>query len=225
MRILILLFTGLVLISSAYVVRADNDFYLKVVTGINYINPIKFENAEFKGKIKLSDKFSLITIGFGYKLDDSIRADLTFTNFFACSSDETATNHDDNIYKTYYKAQVHTLMLNAYKDIAIIGRVTPFIGGGIGVSSLKDKASGHAVSFDGSESFLLEPANSKKVHRFAYKLTLGVDVKLCDNVNAELSYNYFNLGRNKPKVIDGINNIIRRSYQVHNVTLGIRYNL
>ena len=53
----------------------------------------------------------------------------------------------------------------------------------------------------------------------------NIEAKLNPNVIAELSYNYFNLGNNKPKVIDGLNNIQHRNYTVHNVLLGCRIKL
>lgn len=198
-------------------------FYLKAGTGVNKISPIKIENSDFKGRIKLANNFPLMELGLGYRLTDTIRTELVFDYYFLFHSNETSRDQDNNIYKIAYKTKINTLMVNAYKDIITIDKFTPFIGGGIGLNTLKDKATGNAISADGENTISLNPSHSKQVHRFVYKLTAGVDVKLCDNVNAELSYNYFNLGRNRPRVIEGVDNIVRRSYQVHNLTLGVRY--
>lgn len=198
-------------------------FYLKAGTGINKITPVKIENSDFKGRIKLTNNFPLMELGLGYRLTDTIRSELVFDYYFLFHSNEISTDNDHNVYKIAYKTKINTLMVNAYKDIITIDRFTPFIGGGIGLNSLKDKATGNAFSADGQTQHSLDSSSSKIVHRFVYKLTAGVDVKLSSNVNAELSYNYFNLGCNKPKVIDSIDNIVKRDYRVHNITLGIRY--
>ena len=60
------------------------------------------------------------------------------------------------------------------------------------------------------------------MNRIAYKITLGTEYKMSDNYTAELSYNYFNLGYNKPQKINGIDNVQYRRYGIHGVILGIR---
>ena len=113
-------------------------------------------------------------------------------------------------------------MFNIYKDIVTIGNFTPFVGGGIGIGHLKESAGGEAISRDDNVIYPLE-AISKKRNQFAYKLTIGSDIKLSNKVTGEISYNYFNLGSNKRKIIGGIQNIGNRTYEIHNVTLGMRF--
>ena len=116
-------------------------------------------------------------------------------------------------------------MLNGYKDIVTIKGFTPFIGGGIGVSTLNEKATGYVVTEEDQLHIPLESTKSNSVRRISYKLTVGTHFKLDDNVTMEVSYNYINLGRNKPRVIEGINNVQSRNYAVHNMLLGLRVKL
>lgn len=224
-NLLILILLASCSLSSCDAMADDGKFYLKMGTGINKIAPVKFDNNEFKGKIKLANNFPLIEAGVGYQLTDSIRTELVYNHYFLFHSNETSTNRDQDIYKIAYKTKINTLMLNGYKDIMTFGNCTPFIGGGIGIGNLKDKASGNVLLAANNKHYLLEPSSAKRVNRFAYKLTLGVDIKLSDNVKAELTYNYSNLGYNRPKIIDGVDNLVRRNYKVHNITTSIRYSL
>lgn len=212
----------ILLISSA--LGADkSQIYLKLGTGANRIVPVKIQNDQYNGKIKLDNAFPLLSVGIGSQLTEDLRAELVFDYYFMFNSNEVSTNTDNEVYKVNYKTKINTIMLNTYKDIVQFGRFTPFIGGGIGINSLKDKATGN-VHFQ-EYNIALEPASSKRVHKFVYKLTVGIDIKLYNNINAELSYNYFNLGKNRPRVIDGVDSIVRRNYRVHNITASIRLSL
>jgi opacity protein-like surface antigen len=115
-------------------------------------------------------------------------------------------------------------MLNGYKDIITVGRFTPFIGGGIGINSLKNKSSGALTDPDVEFLIVLKPSSSPIVHQFVYKLTAGTDIKLNDSITSELSYNFFNLGNNRSSVSEGSDSIVKRNYYVHNITAGIRFN-
>jgi opacity protein-like surface antigen len=50
-------------------------------------------------------------------------------------------------------------------------------------------------------------------------------MKLSDNIIGEVSYNYFNLGNNKRKIIGGLKNVGNRTYEIHNITLGMRFKI
>ena len=225
LKYIFLMFLSLIVGSAIFALTVKGDelpiFYVKLGTGINRITPVKFANNDFKGKIKLANSFPLMEVGVGYRLTDTIRSELVFDYYFMFNSHETTRNQLD-LYKIAYKTKINALMLNGYKDIITLGRFTPFIGGGIGMSTIKDKATGNVFSSEDEQEYKLIPSFGKRINRFAYKLTLGVDLQLANNATLELSYNYYNLGYNRPKIIDGMDNISRRNYLVHNVTCGIR---
>jgi opacity protein-like surface antigen len=232
-KILVKFIVLLLLLSSSIcedVIAAEKEtlekaFYLKGGVGLNTIIPFRIENSEYKGKVKTSNKFPLVEAGIGYRFTDSIRGELIFDYYFLFHSNETSTNTDGDVYKIAYKTKINTLMLNGYKDIITIGKFTPFIGGGIGINSLKDKSSGNIFHKATQSEFKLDSSNSRLVHKFVYKLTLGIDIKLYDEVNLELSYNYFNLGSNRPRIVNGMATIVKRPYYSHSLIAGIRMEL
>lgn len=206
--------------STAYATNGEK-FYVKMGVGLNQISPIHFQTNDLNGKIKLASRFPLIQVGTGYDLTESIRTELSLDHYFLFLSDEVSTNTSGDAFKLNYKTKISAAMLNGYKDITNLGIFTPFIGGGIGVSFLQDKATGIGTNTESGISEIIIPMYSQKVYRFAYKLTAGVDIDLTDNSTIELSYNYLNLGRNKPRMLESM---IARDYLVHNLTTSVRFN-
>lgn len=206
--------------STAYATNGEK-FYVKMGVGLNQISPIHFQTNDLNGKIKLASRFPLIQVGTGYDLTESIRTELSLDHYFLFLSDEVSTNASGDAFKLNYKTKISAALLNGYKDITNFGIFTPFIGGGIGVSFLQDKATGIGTNTESGISEIIIPMYSQKVYRFAYKLTAGVDIDLTDNSTIELSYNYLNLGRNKPRMLESM---IARDYLVHNLTTSVRFN-
>lgn len=206
--------------STAYATNGEK-FYVKMGVGLNQISPIHFQTNDLNGKIKLASRFPLIQVGTGYDLTESIRTELSLDHYFLFLSDEVSTNASGDAFKLNYKTKISAAMLNGYKDITNFSIFTPFIGGGIGVSFLQDKATGIGTNTESGISEIIIPMYSQKVYRFAYKLTAGVDIDLTDNSTIELSYNYLNLGRNKPRMLESM---IARDYLVHNLTTSVRFN-
>ena len=219
MKKYILTLAGVALVSTA---TAEGGFYLKGGVGLNNIKTTKFSNHDFEGKVKLSDSFPLIEAGIGYKFDNGIRIESVIDYYFLFRTSEISTNPNCDIFKISTKTKADSLMFNIYKDIVTIGKFTPFIGGGIGIGHLKESAGGYAISQEDNVIYPLERV-SKKRNQFAYKLTIGSDIKFSDTITGEISYNYFNLGSNKRKIIGGIQNIGNRIYEIHNITLGMRF--
>jgi opacity protein-like surface antigen len=214
----------LLLTSTAYGVT-DDKFYAKMGVGLNQINPVRIQTNDLNGKIKLVNKFPLIQAGIGYHITDTIRTELSLDYYFLFLSNETSITPDNDIFNINYKTKISAAMISGYKDIVTLGTVTPFIGGGIGVSRLHDKATGNGKNSECAIFETLTPVSSQPTYRFAYKLTTGIDVKMTDTTVIGLSYNYLNLGHNKPRVSEGMNNMIGRDYLVHNLTASIRFNL
>ena len=218
MKKYILVLAAISFVSSA---TAQNGFYLKGGVGLNNIKTAKFSNHDFEGKIKLSDSFPLIESGIGCQFDNGIRIEAVFDYYFLFRTLETSINPELDIFKISSKTKADSLMVNIYKDITTIGNFTSFVGGGIGLAHLKESASGYAISNEDNVIYTLESLNKQR-NQFSYKLSIGFDIKLNDRIKGEASYNYFNLGNNKKKVIGGVKNIGNRIYEIHNITLGLR---
>lgn len=208
-----------------FIALAENNFYVKGGMGLNRINNTKFSNHNFEGKINVADTFPLLQIGIGRHLNDSIRAEIVFDYYFLFKVNEQSTNPNKDIFKISSKTKAEALMLNVYKDVFATGKITHFVGGGIGVANFKESASGFVVAQEDNIHYDLNSVKSKRLHWLAYKLTLGSAIKLNNNTVAEISYNYYHLGSNKPKTIGGIKNIGNRAYEIHNITFGIRKNI
>lgn len=164
------------LIVSTALASENNNLYAKVGTGLNQINPIVIQTNDLNGKIKLSNKFPLVEAGLGFQLTDSIRTELVFDHYFLFCSEENSSNTFGDAFKVSYKTKISGLMFNGYKDIITAGIFTPFVGGGIGISFLHDKATGSGKNSANEVFELLDPVSSQQVHRFAYKITAGVDL-------------------------------------------------
>lgn len=214
--------SSLLLVSTAF--ASDIDLYGKIGTGISTISPLKIQTNDINGKIKLTDSFPLIEVGAGVQISDSIRTELVFDYYFLFHSKENSINLFNDRFEIDYKTKISSLMLNGYKNIITIDRFTPFIGGGVGISFLHDKATGVGENFKYDILKILEPVSSQQVTRFAYKLTAGLDIKVSDNTILDISYNYLNLGRNRPRLLDGVNNRESRDYLVHNVIVSVKFN-
>jgi opacity protein-like surface antigen len=205
------------------VAMADSKYYIKGGMGINHIHTVKFSNHDFEGKIRLANSFPLIEGGVGCKLTDSIRAEILFDYYFLFHTAETSYNPNKDIFKILVTTKADSLMLNIYKDVLKFGKITPFIGGGVGIATLKEVGKGFAISVEDKMHFPLESTQKKTFYKFAYKLTAGLDMKISETATAEVSYNYFNLGNNKSRNIGGLKNIGNRNYGVHNITAGLRF--
>lgn len=200
------------------------NFYLKGGVGFNKINDVNFANHDFVGKIKPANTFPLIETGIGYNFLDLIRAEVVIDYYFLFRYKENSTNKNKDNFIINTKTKANALMFNIYKNILTIDRFTPFLGGGVGIVNIKESTCGYAISnFDKTHYKIND--RTKKRNTFTYKLTVGTDIKISDEITAEVNYNYFNLGENKIKSIGGIDNIRSRKYEVHNITFGMRINL
>lgn len=204
---------------------ADNNFknYVKGGIGLNYIRDNKFSNHELIGKMRLSDHFPLLEFGVGTYLTDDIRTDLVLDYYFIFKINEKSTSNLNDKYDINSNTKIDTVMLNLYKDVASYDKITHYVGVGIGYSRVKEIFKGKMINED-DDVFNL-PRSTKIYNKFAYKLATGIDVKVNDTIKIDISYNYFNLGNNKTKLIGGVKNIGNRTYAIHNITFGIRFDV
>ena len=191
-------------------VFADN-FYLKGGIGLNSLNHFKIHEEELEGNAKLLHNFPLLEAGIGYHFNDRIRTELVFYYYFMFNTKESFNTEyasADSIRKT----KINVLFFNAYADVIKFEKSSIFLGGGMGSSFQREKIN---VLAAGLESYIRTQKTTKQINRFSYKLTTGVNFKLNTDLNFEVTYNYFDLGKNSKKY----------KQKLHNVTIGIRYTL
>lgn len=127
--------------------------------------------------------------GIGYKLPMGFRVDITYNSrsgYNLSGSDPAGTDFDP-------KTTASTGMINGYYDIpyTIAGRITPYVGGGVGRSKNKvNNINWNDPAFPGSSGQV--PGGSK--NSTAWQFTFGADVKVTDNWVLDIAYRYVNLG-------------------------------
>lgn len=199
-------------------VYANEGVYLKTSIGLNYIPKQKIKDNQLVGKLTLKQKFPVIGLGVGYELEDLWRVEMALDYYFLFTQTEKSMIENEN-YNININTKISDLMINIYKGIGLTDKTNMFLGGGLGVSSIQDDATGY-VKYDDNTYQVLEPSKGKHIYRFAYKLTAGIDYKLKEAVTGEVSYNFYSLGKNKPQA-----NIINHKFNNHNLTLGVRFSL
>jgi opacity protein-like surface antigen len=125
-------------------------FYLKATVGANKMNEAEDEvkNKVVTSKSEISPSFS---VGIGGYINDFIRTDLTFdyskVNFKNATTNITTNgfDEDDGNYTMSgdasidRNASVYSMMLNNYIDLPMNDNSKIFIGGGVGLASIKEK--------------------------------------------------------------------------------------
>jgi opacity protein-like surface antigen len=197
--------------------------YIKASIGMNHIQKQKIKDNKLQGSLKLKQPFPVIGIGAGYEFDSNLRIETVFDYYFLFTQAEKS-RLDSDTYNINLSTKISDLMLNIIQGIELSNKANLFVGGGIGISSITDEATGYKQDLDLSYD-ILQPTQGKHVYRFTYKVTTGIDYKLRDGVTGELTYNFYNLGKNKPCQVEGINNIQKRRFLIHNLTLGLRFNI
>ena len=210
-------------INSTYAgVLEKADYYFKGAIGLNHIYDNRFSNHEFIGKVKLKDKFPLLEVGVGINLPYDIRAEIVGDYYFVFNTCENSTSKLNDKYTVNSKTKIDSIMVNFYKNTFAYNDISHYIGGGIGVSQIKESTTGN-IEFDADGSILVLEKQNKKFNRFAYKLSTGVEFKIASHIKADVSYNYFNLGTNRNRNIGSISNVGNRNYTIHNMTFGLRF--
>jgi opacity protein-like surface antigen len=134
------------------------------------------------------------------------------------------------------RTEAASVLANAYVDLGNWYGFTPYIGAGVGVNVLYQKAQtnwymGNLVPYAGTtwtDPFTLGTymANWDKQYnatylRFAYGLMAGVAYDLTDHIKVDVGYRYLNLG--KIEGVDSWNNRVSRDLQIHQARIGFRY--
>jgi opacity protein-like surface antigen len=211
---------SIILIISS-VANADN-LYLKNTVGLNYIPTSQVQNNMLGGSLKLKESFPVVGFGIGYEFDNLLRIETVFDYYFLFTQLER-TQQEDEIYNISLNTKISDVMINVIQGIQISDRAKCFIGGGVGVASIQDEGTGYVQILDTIE--ILQPTYGKHVYRLAYKFTSGLDYKIRDGVTGEIAYNFYDLGKNKPKQIEDMDNMQKRRFLIHNITLGLRFDL
>ncbi len=161
-------------------------------------------------------------IGFGYKVNDYFRTDLTldYRDRFDIKATNPCPGPCTNL-KHSTSLSAWTLMANGYIDLGTWQGFTPYIGGGIGAAYLM--TSKHTVGSKGTARFTYDGADRWSL---AASAMAGASYQLTDNLLLDAGYRYLWLGdaesgRERTGAIPGT--VKYKDLQAHEIRIGLRY--
>ena len=196
------------------------------------------------------------SLGFGYRFTDNLRLDINVeldanSDFdrvrgvtvsgleFASTGASTPVTNVPATETTDASYDSSTLMANAYFDIAKMGRFTPYVGAGAGITRIEFRdnrttrctpASNQACLFPsgGAQGVVVEGSSlsvEEIKHVFSYQLAVGGSYQITPRWSLDAGYSYFNAGDGgKISYSDGAG-IDTNGYSAHRVKMGLRYEI
>jgi len=197
----------------------DPLYYLKLNIGANKL----YKTVKGAKYNQDSTTSPMIGVGAGYCLDDKTRVDLTF-DYSVHGFKAVGEGFKDHQIKAFIsKVHIHSIMANLYTDIYNDEKFNIFVGGGVGVSYIHEKA-GWVVFLPNGEQMTGVMARKLK-NNFTYAFMIGGGFNLTSNTTLELAYNWKDLGSSKPKQINELAAMPAKHYRGHIGTFGVRYNI
>ena len=166
------------------------------------------EDYVYSGKMDFSDNVWGGSFAYGVKAND-VRAELEVNLKQDAEKKVSGLDEDGDAYSQKLTVENQSVMLNAYYDINTGSKLTPYVGGGIGIAHLKG-----SIKEDGL-------TESKSKTNFAWQIGAGVSYALTDNVAIDAGYRYTDAGDVKITDEDGISG--KFESKSHEFLLGARY--
>lgn len=217
------------LISLSNTALADREgFYVKAQIESGFLQNAKeiisgsdakfFEKKVYKSKFRPSPSFS---ISIGNYSGNLFRFDLEGSYFAPKSYDTNSITKDKGVVRlgTFYrKADIYSLLLNSYIDFDITENIQIFVGGGLGISQIKEKIKFKVAKLVSTKS------TTPKINS-TYSLTLGTAIKLTDSTNLDITYSWKDYGNTHPKIDEDGDQPTSNRYRAQHLGLGIRFDL
>jgi opacity protein-like surface antigen len=176
-------------------VQEASGWYLRGDVGYSFNKSKSFEFSRANGgantlihssRTSSEDSF-LYGAGVGYQINNYLRTDLTFdymakSNFRGSAINAAGTGNDN--FRSSLRA--YSLLANAYVDLGTYGRITPYLGAGIGGAHVKwdtVKLDSGCCEFEGKGNW-----------RFAYALMAGASIDVTCNLKADVGYRFRQIG-------------------------------
>jgi opacity protein-like surface antigen len=110
----------------------------------------------------------------------------------------------------------HTVMANLYWDIVTWNKITPFIGGGVGIAINETDTKGTVIATGVSKNY------SNSDVEFAWTVGAGANYAITKNWSLELAYRYIDLGEARfGNKTDG--EITAKDVSSHEILAGLRF--
>lgn len=202
--------------------------YFKGVLGINKINKLanydnNYQKSNFSPDIGVGG-------GVGYVLDNGFRIELlaTYTSLTFANNSKFDSFYELNV--NTKNVIINSATFNIYKELLELSdKVNLFSGVGVGVSQITEfitweSLSPNRVAGINKITFAKGVTNRKIVYNFSHAAIVGIDFKVSDKINIEMTYQFKNNGLTPAKKMGKVN-VDQKLYFVHNIYTGFRYNL
>ena len=222
MKKTILVLATAVSFNAATSLASDNTFYVKANVGMSKLLDVKISGATLYRipNVKMKSKNDVhIGMGVGYHIQDNARVDIILDHYLNPNYKTKVIknlNNNNIELSSEIKTDINTLLLNGYFDIYSIDSLKIFIGGGLGLSSIKSKVMQKATDTDDGEVLLSGSSKNKKING-AFAGYLGAGYQFTEGMTAEISYIFRHLG--------SIGKENAGSLNAHHVTAGVRFDL
>lgn len=224
MKLKTTLFAAAATLAVAPAAHAYQGFYGAIGAGLNYLQPdqdvesVGFAPA-FDSEADYKNGIGVYT-ALGYDWGKKYRGEIEF----AYRQNDARHYAGDGLGFSGWPVldgdlQAYSVMFNLIRDFDTGGKLTPYVGLGLGGASFKNQVTGPDAGFGA-----LVIDDSAK--RFAYQAIAGVAVQLAEGLALDLSYRYF-AAAGTPKfegTIGGEDVTIRHDYDTHSLFAGLRWN-
>jgi opacity protein-like surface antigen len=164
--------------------------------------------------------------GFGYRYNEFLRVDLTIDHRFDANF-TGASSHLGGVLQLRDRAKFSatTGLVNAYVDLGSWGSITPYVGGGLGMSS--NRVANYvidacAVSCDAGR-VELGRLPGKARNDLAWALMAGLAVDAGHGAIVDLGYRYLNLGKARTGVDPVLGGVKLSRIESHEFRVGLRW--
>lgn len=207
---------------------AEHVPYFKGILGINKINKLanydnNYQKSNFSPDIGIGG-------GVGYILDNGFRGEVlvTYTSLTFANNCKFDAFYELSV--NTKKVIINSATFNIYKDLfEITDKVNLFAGVGVGVSQITEFITWESLSPNRNAgnnkiTFAKGVTNRKIVYNFSHAAIVGIDFKVSDKINIEMTYQFKNNGLTPARKMSRVN-VDQKLYFVHNIYTGFRYNL
>ena len=207
--------------------NASAKFYVNTEVGILKSEKVKSDQSFYDHSGKKSFNSSQIySLGFGYKINDKFRSELTYSY-----TDLKYSVHKDNIANNNVvpadfnqKVNIQAGMINLFYDVMTYQKLTPYLGIGVGYANINPKDAIRVTN--GKEKTYV----SKKSNNLSYSLMGGISFEMNDKVNLDIGYKFQDFGKasgfNKVESASGSTDVDPKKFKIktHSATVGLRFN-
>jgi opacity protein-like surface antigen len=164
--------------------------------------------------------------GLGYRYNSFLRVDLTLDHRFNARFSASGANiaGPATLYRDRADFSATTGLVNAYLDLGTWGGVTPYIGGGVGLSN--KRFSNYAIETCAQPCGAFARAGTlpgKSRNDFAWALMAGLAIDAGGGATVDLGYRYLNLGEAHTGANAVLGRVNVRKIESHEFRIGLRW--